>query len=122
MLERAPFRARRHAERIGCADVEPARPRRLDERVTDRRNAVRDRERLEAVVAALEHLARPKLEQLVLVGQPSEDPAQRGEEIAKARRAVDCDRHVAAAQREGLQHPRQTQVVIGVIVRQEDLA
>ena len=38
-----------------------------------------------------------------------------------ARRAVDGQRHLAAAERERLQHPGQAEVVVGVEVRDEDL-
>ena len=37
-------------------------------------------------------------------------------------RAVDRDRHLAAAERERLQHPGQPEVVVGVVVGEEDLA
>ena len=44
------------------------------------------------------------------------------EEVAEPRRPVDRERHVAVAERERLQHPRQAEVVVGVEVREEDLA
>jgi hypothetical protein len=42
LLEHAALRAGRDTERVGAGVVEPARPLRLDERVSDRRNAVGD--------------------------------------------------------------------------------
>ena len=81
-----------------------------------------DREGDEAIVLADQLVAGPQLLQLDGVGQPPEDAAQRLEEVAQARRPVDRDRHLPSAQREGLQHPGQAEVVVGVVVRQEDLA
>ena len=86
-LERAALGPVRDAERVGGLDVEPARPVVLDERVADRRDAVRDREGDEAVVAAVERVARGELDELVRVGEPAEDPAQRAEQLARARAA-----------------------------------
>jgi len=121
-LEQAALRARGDTERIGCLDVEATRPRMLDQREPKRLHPVRDREGDEVVVAALEHVAGSQLGQLELIGQLPEDPAQRAEEVLQPRRPVDRQRHLAAAQREGLQHPGQAEVVIGVKVRDEDLA
>ena len=44
------------------------------------------------------------------------------EEVAQPGRPVDRERHVAVAERERLQHPRQAEVVVAVEVREEDLA
>ena len=43
-------------------------------------------------------------------------------EFREAWGAEDLDRHLAPAEREGLQHSGQPEVVIGVVVREEDLA
>ena len=80
-----------------------------------------DGKRRDAVLVPRERVARPQLHELVAVGQPPEDPAQRDEQVAQTRRAVDRDRRLAAAQRERLQHPGKAEVVVGVVVRQEDL-
>ena len=81
-----------------------------------------DRERLEPVVVALERVARPELHELERVAEPAEDPPQAREELLEARRAVDRERGLASAQGERLQHPRQAEEVVGVVVREEDLA
>ena len=83
---------------------------------------MRDLERGQAVVVADQLVAGTQLLELDGVRETSEDPPQRAEEVAQPRRAVDRDRHVAAAERERLQHPGQPEVVIGVVVGQEDLA
>ena len=120
-LERAALRPERNAEPVGGLDVELPRAVVLDERVADRRDAVPHGERDEAVVAAVERLPGVELLELVAVGEPAEDPLQRPEQLDEAGRAVDRDRHVAAAKRERLQHPGQPEVVVGVVVGEEDL-
>ena len=70
----------------------------------------------------MKDLAGLDLDQLVGIGQPPEDPAQRPEQLVEPRRAVDRDRHLAPAQRERLEHPGQPQVVVRVVVREENLA
>ena len=57
-LQAPALGAGRHAERVGLRDVEAARPRLLDERVAERRHAMRHLERDDAVLAAVEHVAR----------------------------------------------------------------
>ena len=83
---------------------------------------MRDRERHQVVFLALQDVAGLQLDELERVGQLPEDPPQRGEQLLQPRRPVDGQRQLAAAQREGLQHPRQAEVVVGVEVRDEDLA
>src|SRR5262249_20083985 len=108
-LEQPALRTGRDAERVRGRDVEAARAVVLDERVADGRDAVRDLERLDPVVAALEDLAGPQLDELVLVGELPEDPAERAEQVTEARRPVDRDRELAAAEREGLEEPREAE-------------
>ena len=80
-----------------------------------------DGERADLVVAAVERVARRELDRLDRIGEVPEDTPQAREQVAQAGRAVDRQRHLAPAQREGLQHPRQAEVVVGVEVRQEDV-
>ena len=63
-------------ERIGGLDVEPSRPRRLDQRVAERGDAVLDRERRQHVLLAVERVARLELDERVVVGELPEDPPQ----------------------------------------------
>ena len=79
-----------------------------------------DRKRLDPVVVARDSLARVELDELIVVGQLSEDAAQGAEEVAQSRRPVDRDRHLAPTQRERLQHPGQAQIVVRMVVREED--
>ena len=81
-----------------------------------------DGERRQPVVVTDQLVAGTQLHELDGVRETSEDPPQRAEEVAQPRRAVDRDRHLAAAERKRLQHPGQPEVVIGVVVGQEDLA
>ena len=120
-LEHAALRAVRHPEGRRDVDVEAARARVLDERVADRRHTVVDGERLDPVPVPLEHGAGLELHGRERIRQPSEDAPKRREELVEARRSVDRQRHLAAPQRERLQHPGEAEVVVGVVVREEDL-
>ena len=80
-----------------------------------------DRERLDPVVLPCDALARPQLDEGQLVAEPSEDAPEDPEEVVEPCRSVDRQWHLAAPEREGLQHSRQAEVVVGVVVRQEDL-
>ena len=112
-----------HAERVGRLDVEAARPLVLDERVADGGHAVRDREDEQLVVVALERLARRAARRgRARYGSRPKMRREVVEEVAEAGRPVDRERHVAVAERERLQHPRQAEVVVAVEVREEDLA
>ena len=55
------------------------------------------------------------------VRQPSEDATERPEELYQSFRAVDRERNLATAERERLEHARKAEVVVGVVVREEDL-
>ena len=81
-----------------------------------------DRKRPELVAAAPKDVARPELDELALVRQAPEDAPQRPEEVVQAGRAVDRQRQLTPPERERLQHSRETEVVVGVVVRKEDLA
>jgi hypothetical protein len=120
-LEQAALR-RLDAEAVGRVDVEAAGPRRLEQRVAERRDAVGWRERGEVVAVPLEHCARLELLELDRVRELAEDAPQRGEQLAEPGRPVDRQADLAAAQRERLQHPRQPEEVVGVVVGEEDLA
>ena len=80
-----------------------------------------DGEGADLVVAAVDHVTRPELDRLDGIGQVAEDAPQAGEQVAEAGGAVERQRHLATAEREGLQHAGQAEVVVGVEVRQEDV-
>ena len=109
------------AEGAGGLDVEAPRPGILGEAVAVRGDAVLDREGEDPVVATVASFARAQLAEVDLVRQLSEDPPQDCEEVDEAGRPVDGERHLAPAKREGLQHPWQAEIVVGVVVRQKDV-
>ncbi len=113
--------ARLHAEGRGARDVEAPGPLALEERVSMCGDAVIRREDEDAVVAALDDVVRTHLHELVRVGELPEDPLQSAEELDEAGRAVNRQGEFAPAQRERLHHPRQAEVVVGVVVGEEDL-
>jgi len=120
-VQAAEERALRNSEATGLHEVEAAGTRLLDERVSVCREAVLDRERLDPVVGTLDRLARAELDEGELVAQASEHALQDPEEIDEARRPVDGQRNLAPAQGKRLQHPGEPEIVVGVVVRQEDL-
>ena len=83
---------------------------------------MRHGERHDGVVLPYLLVPGAELDQIDVVGQLPEDPAQAAEELVEAARAVHGERNVPPAEREGLEHPRQTEEVVRVIVGQEDLA
>ncbi len=74
------------------------------------------------VPVALERVAGLELLEPNPVGQLSEDPLQRSEQVDEPRGPVDRQVELPPPEREGLQHPRQAEVMVGVVMRQEDLA
>jgi hypothetical protein len=120
-LQPAEERPLRDAERLRRVEVEAARTRALHQAVPVRPDAVLDREGEDAVVGSLEHVSGHELTQLHVVRELPEDPPENREEVDEARRPVHGERKLTAAKREGLEHPRQAEVVVGVVVRQEDL-
>jgi putative nucleotidyltransferase with HDIG domain len=120
-LELPEQRSGRNAERHGSFHVESARAGRLGERIAVGRDAVLDREGKDAVVATVEDVSGPQLHEVDLVRELPEDPFEDAEELDEPRRAVDGQRKLPAAQGEGLEHPRQAEVVVSVVVRQENL-
>ncbi len=120
-LQSAALGSRRHAERIGGLHVEPARPIVFVERVPDRAHTVMHGNDEDAVAVPLERLTGAHLDGLDRIRQPADDPPQVAEELAEARRPIDGQRHLPLTEGKGLQHPRQAERVIGVVVRQEDL-
>jgi hypothetical protein len=121
VLKTAVERALGNPQRGRRFDVETAGPRGLHERVAVRPDPVGDLEDDEAVVAAVEDVARPQLDELEGVRELAEHTAEGAEELDEAWRAVDSQRELAPPERERLQHPRQTKVVVGVEVGHEDL-
>ena len=104
-----------------ASDLEAAGPAVLPERVADRAGSVGDRERLDAVPVPLDRVPRGELLHRERIREPPDDDAQRLEERARPARAVDGDAGLAAAEREGLEHPRQAEDVVGVQVGEEDV-
>jgi len=121
MLERAEERPFRNRERAGSLEVEPPRPRSFDEGVAVRRDPVAHAEDAYRVAVPLERLAGADLDQGERVGQTAEDALERGEELLEPGGSVNRERQLAAAQRKRLQHPRQAEVVVRVVVGEEDL-
>ena len=120
-LQASEERSLRDSETLCLLEVEAARARLLDQCVPVRRQAVLDRERLDSVIVPHDALARSQFDERQLVAQPPEDAPQNPEEIVEPWRSVHGQRHLAASEREGLQHSRQAEIVVGVVVRQEDL-
>ncbi len=118
----AALRPDRDPEPLCDVRVEAPGPRLFDERVADRVAAVVRSEGLDPVLVAREHVARPERDELVGIGEPPEHAPQVAEQVGETGRPVDRDRQLATAEREGLQHPGQPQEVVGVEVREEDLA
>ena len=80
-----------------------------------------DRECPELVASRARTSPGRELDELALVREPPEDAPEGAEEVVKAGRAVDRHRKVTPAQRERLQHSRETEVVVRVVMRDEDL-
>src|SRR5207253_9772908 len=117
-LEDAALAAGWDTESIRGADIEAAGAIALDERVPDRRYAVVERERLDDVLAPLERLPRTELDRGQSIRQTPEERLEPREQIAKAARPVHGEIDIASPQGERLQHPRQAEKVIGVVVRE----
>jgi hypothetical protein len=110
-----------NAEACRGLDVEPTGSRALDEGVAVGGDAVLDVKHADGVVAAVQRLARPQLDELELVRELPEHAPESPEEVDEPRRPVDRERRGATAERERLQHSRQAEVVVRVIVGDEDL-
>ena len=120
-LQASEERSLRDAETLRLLEVEATRARLLDQRVPVRGQAVLDGERFDPIVLARDALSRLQLDEGQLVAEPPEDAPQNPEEIVEPRGAVHGQRHLPAPERKRLQHPRQAEVMVGVVVRQEDL-
>jgi hypothetical protein len=120
VLQTAVERALWNPQRGRRFDVETAGTRGLHECVAVRPDPVGHLEDDEAVVAAVEDVARPQLDELEGVRELAEHTAEGAEELDEAWRAVDSQRELAPPERERLQHPRQTEVVVGVEMGHED--
>ncbi len=120
-LQSPEERSFRNAERLRRLEVESPGPRLFDQRVPVGRHAVLDGERLDPVVVAANAVSRVELLQREFVAQAPEDATKNCEEVFQARRAVHREWNLAPPERERLQHPRQAQVVVRVVVRQDDL-
>ena len=106
----------------GCfVHVEPPRPLILDERIPDRGHAVIHLERLDRVTVPLEASIRVEHHGRDGVGQAPEDALERAEKLLQSRWPVDRQRNLPTAESERLEHSRETEVVVGVVVREEDL-
>ena len=113
--------ALRDPEPFRGLEVEPARARLLDECVAVGGDAVLHGERLDPVVVPPHGVSRHQLDERELVAQAAKHATQDPEELLQPRRAVDGQRDLAPPEGERLQHPRKAEVMVGVVVRQEDL-
>ena len=120
-LQAAEERPLGDSQRPRGLDVEAARPGKLDECVAVGGDAVGDLERDDAVVAAVDDVAVTELHELDRVAELPEDPLEGPEEVAQPGRPVHGERELPASERERLQHSRQTEVVVRVVVREEHL-
>jgi hypothetical protein len=120
-LQSPEERALRNSEPTGCLDVEPSRTRVLDDRVAVRGDAVLYAERDDPVVAAVERVAGPKLDELHRVRELPKYAPQYLEQLDEPRRPVHRERNFPPAQRERLQHPGQAEIVVCVVVREKHL-
>ena len=120
-LEAAEQGALGDAETLRGLEVEATRARFLDERVAVGRDAVLHGERLDLVVGPLDGASRTELDERELVTQPPEHAAEDSEQILEPRGPVDGQRNLAPPESERLQHPRQAEVMVRVVVREEDL-
>jgi len=94
----------------------------LDEGVADGGDTVIDGERVDAVLAALERLARLELDELEWIREPPEERAQLAEQVFQSSRPVHGEgRLLPAAQRKRLEHPGKSEEMVCVEVRQEDV-
>jgi hypothetical protein len=83
---------------------------------------VRHRERRQPVAVALERVARRKLDEANLIRQPADDTPERRHQVDQPARAVHVERLLPPTEGERLEHPRQAQHMVGMKVRQKDLA
>src|SRR5579862_1315794 len=80
------------------------------------------RERLDPVLATRHRLARLELDEADRIGQPPDERPKLLEELAQPARAVDPKRRfLAPTERERLEHAREAEEMIRVVVREEDL-
>ena len=105
------------AARLG---VEAARALGLDDRVAERAPAVAHVERLDVVPVELDRVTGVHVGDLQVVGDPAPDAGHRRQQPLRPGRAEDVERLLATPQVERLQHPRQPEPVVGVVVREED--
>ncbi len=120
-LEGAVARARLDAQRPRRLDVEATGAGRLDERVAVRSRPVAHLEDDDSVPVSLERVAWTKLDEVEAVRELPEDPLERREQVHEPGRPVHGHRQLAPAQGERLQHPGKTQVVVGVVMRDENV-
>jgi hypothetical protein len=121
VLKRAEERAFRDAKRSCRIQIEASRPGLLYERVAVGRHAVVHPEDDDPVVAPVECIAGPQLDEPKREGQLAEDPLEGTEEVVQPGRPVDRERELASTESERLQHPGKAKVVIGVVVREKNL-
>src|SRR3954447_7291801 len=92
----------------------------LDDRVAEGAAAVADVEGRHLVAVVGDRVAGLEVDDLERVAQAPVDDAHGAHERDGAGRAVDGQRRLAVAQLEGLEHPRQPQPVVGVVMGEED--
>ena len=120
-LERAALPAGRDAERVRHVGVESPGTGRLDNGIAERFWPVVDGERANLVVVTPDHRPRLEFDRLQWVGELPEDAPQGSQQVAQPCRPIEGQGNLAAAQREGLQHPGQSEIVIRMKVGQEHL-
>ena len=94
---------------------------RLVQRIAEHRTPMSPRHRRDRVAIALEGLSRLEFHEDQLKADPSRDAECGDEQLPQSRRSVDRKRTVTRAQVECLQQPWQSEPVVGVEVRDEDL-
>ncbi len=120
-LEPAEIGARRHPKTLGDPWVEAPRPLVLDQRVAVGAHSMVHPEAAHLVPVVAERLPVVELDELDVVGEPADDPAEGLEQLPQARWADDPQRAFAALEVIGLQQARHPEIVIGVVVRDVDL-
>ena len=119
-LERTVERTFGNAEARGRSDVETAGPRAFHKRIAIRRHPVVHVEDHQQVLAPVEGVPGPHLDEIELVSELAEDALESAEEVEETGWAVDGEGQLPTSQREGLQHARKAQIVVRVVVGQKD--
>ena len=109
------------AELRGLVGVEMARALVLDNRVAVGSHAMVDRKGADLIAVVAHGLALLELQELELISDPAEDPAQRADQVPQAGRADQPQRQLPVRQVIRLQQAGDAEVVIGVVVADIDV-